>query len=194
MALPRFQMDALDDNVMLRLLWARVPVEHSFALLAYRHGSPFHGLLMRIKYRGDTGLATRLGVWLGEEAVLAGMGEHADVLVPVPLTRERQRRRGYNQARLVADGVASVMRVPVVEMVARRKQRASQTHLTAEQRGINACGIYQATVPHAYRGRRIVLVDDVMTTGSTLMQCALAILADDPTAHVGLLTLAFAGE
>lgn len=193
-AMPRLRVGSVADNAMLRPLWTRVPLEHAFALIAYRHYSPFHHLLMRIKYEGDVALAASLGRWVGEEAVRAGMCDHTDVLVPVPLARERQRQRGYNQARLLADGMAQAMRLPVAEMLVRRRQGETQTHLSALQRGTNASGAYHASVPPAWRGSRIALVDDVMTTGSTLAQCAEAILADDPTAHVSLLTLAFAGE
>ncbi len=193
MSLPRVQAAGLDDNAMLRRLWTRVPVEHAFALLAYRHSSPFHGLLVRIKYEGDTSLALGLGEWVGHEALLAGLSAHADVLVPVPLTRRRMRERGYNQARLLAEGAAAVLHVPVEDMLVRQQQSSSQTTLSAEQRGFNASGLYEARVPQPYRGGHIVLVDDVMTTGSTLAQCAEAILAADPTAHVSLLTLAFSG-
>lgn len=193
-AFPRLPLDSVDDNVMLRVQWARLPVEHAFTLMAYRHDSPFHQLLMRIKFEGDTSLAERLGQWAGEEAQLAGMGEHVDVLVPVPLTAQRMRERGYNQARLLANGIASVMNVPVEEMLVRLRQGVSQTHLSAQERDQNAKGIYEAHVPHSFRGKNITIVDDVMTTGSTLAQCAEAILRDDPTAHVNLLTLAYAGE
>ena len=67
MAFPRLPLDSIDDNVMLRVHWAHLPIEHAFALMAYRHDSPYHLLLMRIKYEGDTSLALRLGQWVGEE-------------------------------------------------------------------------------------------------------------------------------
>lgn len=110
--LPRLWLPGIDDNDMLRHLWTRVPVEHAFSLVAYRHNSPFHQLLMRIKYQSDTALAYRLGWWAGSEAVRAGLDEYADVLVPVPLTARRLRERGYNQARLLADGMGRAMGGP----------------------------------------------------------------------------------
>ena len=72
MAFPRLPLDSIDDNVMLRVHWAHLPIEHAFALMAYRHDSPYHLLLMRIKYEGDTSLALRLGQWVGEEAQKMG--------------------------------------------------------------------------------------------------------------------------
>lgn len=192
--LPRLWLPGIDDNDMLRHLWTRVPVEHAFSLVAYRHNSPFHQLLMRIKYQSDTALAYRLGWWAGSEAVRAGLDEYADVLVPVPLTARRLRERGYNQARLLADGMGRAMGVPVMELLVRQQQGTSQTHLSGEGRAQNTTRIYHARLPEALRGGRVVLVDDVMTTGSTLAQCAEAILEAAPSAHVSLLTLAFAGE
>ena len=169
--LPRLWLPGIDDNDMLRHLWTRVPVEHAFSLVAYR-----------------------LGWWAGSEAVRAGLDEYADVLVPVPLTARRLRERGYNQARLLADGMGRAMGVPVMELLVRQQQGTSQTHLSGEGRAQNTTRIYHARLPEALRGGRVVLVDDVMTTGSTLAQCAEAILEADPSAHVSLLTLAFAGE
>lgn len=135
-----------------------------------------------------------MGWWAGSEAVRAGLDEYADVLVPVPLTARRLRERGYNQARLLADGMGRAMGVPVMELLVRQQQGTSQTHLSGEGRAQNTTRIYHARLPEALRGGRVVLVDDVMTTGSTLAQCAEAILEADPSAHVSLLTLAFAGE
>ena len=169
--LPRLWLPGIDDNDMLRHLWTRVPVEHAFSLVAYR-----------------------LGWWAGSEAVRAGLDDYADVLVPVPLTARRLRERGYNQARLLADGMGRAMGVPVMELLVRQQQGTSQTHLSGEGRAQNTTRIYHARLPEALRGGRVVLVDDVMTTGSTLAQCAEAILEADPSAHVSLLTLAFAGE
>lgn len=194
MAFPRLPLVSIDDNMMLRVHWAHLPIEHAFALMAYRHDSPYHLLLMRIKYEGDTSLALRLGQWVGEEAQKMGMAEHIDVLVPVPLTARRMRERGYNQARLLADGIASVMNVPVEDMLVRLHQGTSQTHLSAQERGQNASGIYKAHVPQPFRGKNVAIVDDVMTTGSTMAQCAEEILKDDPTAHISLITLAYSGE
>lgn len=150
--LPRLWLPGIDDNDMLRHLWTRVPVEHAFSLVAYRHNSPFHQLLMRIKYQSDTALAYRLGWWAGSEAVRAGLDEYADVLVPVPLTARRLRERGYNQARLLADGMGRAMGVPVMELLVRQQQGTSQTHLSGEGRAQNTTRIYHARLPEALRG------------------------------------------
>lgn len=191
--LPRMLLGGTSDNAMLRTLWSQVPLEHAFTLLAYRHTSAFRNLLERIKYQGDADLALRLGRWVGQEAARVGLSTQVDILVPVPLAPERERERGYNQAFLLAQGMAEVMGLSVECLLTRTYQRGSQTRLTALGRAHNAQALYHASVPRAICGHRVALVDDVMTTGSTLKQCAEALLAADPTMRVSLLTLAFAG-
>ena len=193
-SLPRLPLSSIDDNVMLRTLWARLPLEHAFSLISYRSCSPFHALLERIKYRGDVDLARSLGLWVGEEAVRAGLAGQVDLLVPVPLARSRERERGYNQALMLAEGMGLAMGKPVELLLTRVGWHGSQTRLSAVARSRNALGIYRATVPDSLHGKRIALVDDVMTTGSTLGRCAEVILKADPTARLSLLTLAFAGD
>lgn len=193
-ALPRLLLSGTSDNAMLRTLWTQVPLEHAFALLAYRHSSAFHRLLERIKYQGDADLALQLGRWVGREAARVGLDKQLDLLAPVPLAPERERERGYNQAFLLAQGMAEVMGLSVECLLTRSSWRGSQTRLTALDRARNAQALYSALVPEALRGRSVALVDDVMTTGSTLRQCAEALLAADPTMRVSVLTLAFAGE
>lgn len=192
-SLPRVVLTSIEDNVMLRMMWAYVPVEYAFSLLSYRHSSPFHSLLMRIKYQGDMELAYCLGEWVGEEALRAGLSDKIDILVPVPLDKVRERKRGYNQARLLAKGIGKVMGKPVVELLVRTKSGVSQTHLSARERLLNAQDIYQVSALQECKGMRVALVDDVMTTGATMVQCAKVLLLTDDSMHVGVLTLAFAG-
>lgn len=192
-SLPRSVLTSIEDNAMLRMMWAYVPVENAFSLISYRHSSPFHSLLMRIKYQGDMELAFRLGKWVGEEALLAGMSDKIDILVPVPLDKDREHKRGYNQARLLARGIGKAMGKPVVEMLVRTKAGVSQTHLSANERFLNAQGIYQISIMPQCKGMRVALVDDVMTTGATMTQCAKVLLQADDSMHVCALTLAFAG-
>ena len=123
-----------------------------------------------LKYRGYrkvvAGLATPL--------MLQVLGEgRFDVVVPVPLHRSRQRKRGFNQAALLARGVAAEINAPVSDTLEVVRSTRDQVELSAAQRRANVAGAYKASVP--LQGR-VLLIDDVFTTGATMSACASTLL------------------
>ena len=127
------------------------------------------------------------------EAAKHGFWNATDALVPVPLTRWRRWRRGYNQAEMLARGMAEVTGLPVLKLLKRTKNRMPQSRLSGEVRRRNAEGIYRAAIPDEWRGKCLVLVDDVMTTGATLSSCAQALLEADKNAEICIFPLTYAG-
>ena len=109
----------------------------------------------------------------------------------IPMEEGSPRCRGLPWTR----GMAEVTQLPVVNLLRRTKNRTSQTRLSGEERRKNAEGIYKAiSIPDEWRGKHLMLVDDVMTTGSTLANCAAALHEADPSLLISVLPLAFAGE
>jgi len=183
----------LHDNALLRAIWDRADVRRATTFLSYNHFSPYHNLIIELKYHGKSDLAFKLGSWAAMEAQRQGFWEGIDALVPVPLTRWRRFRRGYNQAEMLAKGMADVTGLPVLNLVKRTRNRPSQTQFKGKARIKNAEGIYKATIPDEWRGKRLVIVDDVMTTGSTLANCALALQIADKNAEICIFPLCYAG-
>jgi ComF family protein len=125
-----------------------------------------HGL----KYRGYRKIVARLATPL----MLQVLGDSRfDAVVPVPLHRSRQRKRGFNQAGLLARGVASEINAPVSDTLEVVRSTRDQVELTAAQRRANVAGAYRATA--ILRGK-ILLIDDVFTTGATMSACASTLL------------------
>ena len=189
-ALPRYHVGSITDNALLRRVWDGVDAKSAFSLLAYNRCSPYCNLIHDIKYRGHSDLGVRLGRWAAEEAARLDFWQDVDVLVPVPLTPWRRFRRGFNQAGKIAEGMSEVCGLPVADLLRRAKHRGTQTLLNARQRATNAEGVYRAVIPDCYRGKRLVIVDDVMTTGATLRNCARALLQADGQAQISLFPLA----
>ena len=158
-----------------------------------RSAAEFSGAMRKalhaLKYSSDRFLADELIRLAGPHWMLPNW--EFDTLVPVPLGRERERTRGYNQSLLLAGALSRSMGIPVSADVLRRvRETQSQVGLSRVERKQNMEGAFRAA-PMA--GRRILLVDDVCTTGATLRSCAAA-LAEAGAAAVGALTLARAPE
>ncbi|MCH5169221.1 MAG: ComF family protein [Prevotellaceae bacterium] len=189
---PRFRSTDIKDNSLLRRLWDWTDIKHATTFFSYNHFSPYHNLVIDFKFHGKSDLAVKMGRWAAMEAMKSGFWDEIDALVPVPLTRWRKWQRGYNQAELLARGMSEVTGLPVVNLLRRTENRISQTQLSNEQRRKNAEGIYRASRLEGWRGKHLLLVDDVMTTGSTLANCALALRDAEKGNEISVFPLTFA--
>jgi ComF family protein len=148
-------------------------------LLAYAyHGGPLRQAIHQFKYEDLRSLAGPLGKLMGDGwAVLAPPNLEIDAIVPIPLHPARQRQRGYNQSALLARELGAALTRPVVEnALMRAKATAPQVELNAEERRANVQGAFQCTGSALY-GKRVLLVDDVCTTGCTLESACAALRA-----------------
>ena len=135
--------------------------------------SPLRELIHLIKYRGRWELADWLGEWLADDPGTARVMAEADAILPVPLHAIRQTHRGYNQSALIARVLAKRFGIPIIDPVVRAKSTLAQTALNSvTARQANLRDAFVLLDPSAVNGKRIVLVDDVMTTGATLRSLA----------------------
>lgn len=157
---------------------------------AGRYTGPLRHLLQQFKYHEALWLAYDLGAILAACAISQGLVEGVDAVAWVPLYRARQRTRGFNQARVLASELARRLKVPLAPACCRRvRPTPTQTHLTARQRTDNVRGVFSAARRRWLEGRRLLLVDDVMTTGATVSECA-RVLKAGGAARVDVVTVA----
>jgi ComF family protein len=170
----------------------RACAEHPLALTRLRSAFRYEGEVRRLvhafKFGGQNGLAPSLGALLTDTYVSHHL--EAAVIVPVPLTGMRRRTRGYNQASLMAQELGRALDLPVVDALTRRRFPGAQaSSATAVERWRNVAGAFSVARPEAVADKRVLLVDDVATTGATLDACARELLAAG-AASVSGLTLA----
>lgn len=170
-------------------MWTAVDAKEGGALMYYNHASPFHTLVIRIKYWGDFDLAERMGAWACRRLGMEGWPLKVDVVVPVPAGKARWKKYGYSQTLYLARGIARELQCPVEEWLSRTDSLSSQTHRSAEERATAEMDVV-ASVPENRRGATVLLVDDVITTGSTMRRCALALQTADPTLNICVFALA----
>ena len=190
--LPRTRYEEVDFNAMEQLFAGKVPIERATAYFFYEKGSPYASVLHDIKYHSTP----RMGQWLTACAVrdMAGSGffDNIDVVTAVPLHRSKLAHRGYNQSEYLARGIADELNIPYVEALKAVRPHSTQTHKGALERWQNIQDNY-ALVNEAgnLAGKHILLVDDVVTTGATLIVCS-SLLKSIPGVTVSLFTLAAA--
>lgn len=182
LAAPTIVCNSCDENITpisstTVMVTAARPM-HVYALSLYKE--PLKTLIMGKSF-GNSCSARQLGMLMADRL---GLEEVAyDVIVPVPLHWTRRAWRGYNQARVMADELGSVLGIPVEELVVRVKRTPFQSTLSRDARQQNVKEVFECSAAaQKYRNARILLVDDLMTTGATLSAVAKALYRD--RAHV----------
>lgn len=192
--LPLTHFHAAAGNPAERLFWGHIPVVRANSLFHYHPQGAESHLVIRMKYQRSPATARSLGRLMALDAAPTGFFAGIDTIVPVPLTATRERQRGYNQSERLARGIADVAGLPVeTGAVCRRGSAISQTQLHGAERRANVKDVFQLIDAARVAGRHLLLVDDVLTTGSTLLSLARTLQAAGGV-RFSILTLAIAGE
>lgn len=179
-------------NVVSNHFFGRIPVRRAGALLDLYSGSKIEDMLHRLKYQGYKDIGTYLGQMLGKKIKKHGFDQGIDYLAYVPLHPDKEQWRGYNQCFYIAQGISHETGVPLLSHQAvKLLHNNSQTKKNRSQRLDNVEDIYHIEKPTVVRGRHIILIDDVVTTGATLEACGKSFL-DAGVGSISIFTIAAA--
>jgi len=160
------------NNPVEKHFWGRLPLTGATSLCHFTSGSLIQHLLHQLKYKGNKDAGYFLGRMMGNALNESERFRGIDILVPLPLYAERQKKRGYNQSAVLCHGIAGIMQLPVsMDAVVRLSATETQTRKTRIERWKNMEGKFELVKPADLAGKHVLLVDDVVTTGATLEAC-----------------------
>ena len=164
------------DNASEKLMAGRIPFERIAAFCIFSKKGTIAPLIHHLKYRNRDDIGIFLGKMYGKELLGSEFLQPIDLIVPVPLHRKKKKQRGYNQAEMIAKGLSEITSVPVsTDNLIRIVHNPTQTKFDKTQRWENVKDIFDVKNPDEFEGKHILLVDDVITTGSTLEGCGVAL-------------------
>jgi len=179
------------NNAMKNVFYGRFPLEQATALLQFQKRGITQQLLHNLKYRGQYKISNFFGKWLGTELSENENYRSIDMVIPVPLHKQKMKKRGYNQVSGFGQEIAMALKVPFREDVL---IKVSKTHSQVFKKRLTrfaAEEIFTITKPEVISNKHILLVDDIVTTGATLENCAQQLLKS-PGVKLSVATIAIA--
>ncbi len=185
-----FHLD--NENPVTKVFHGRVKVENATALLLFQKKGAVQKLIHNLKYKGQQKIGNFLGKWMGEELINSDGYSEIDAVIPVPLHPRKLRSRGFNQVEDFGKEIASALQVPYLDNVLlKRSFSGSQTIKSRFARWGNIEESFVLANPGLIHKKHLLLVDDLITTGSTLEACA-TVLKEAGDVKISVATMAFA--
>ena len=173
-----FHMHA--NNPIEKKFWGRLPLASGTAQYYFTKESLMQHLMHQLKYKGNKDLGRQFGRLMGADLLQSNRFKYIDALVPLPLFPAKEKRRGYNQASILCEGIAEVMGIEILDRVIVRNQHTeSQTKKGRIERWLNIEGKFELLYPEKIQHKHVLLVDDIITTGATLEACGQELMKAD---------------
>lgn len=189
--LPKTRYHSDKDNPVAKLFWGKTPVENAAACYYFNKGSNVQRMIHHLKYGGRKEIGAEIGKWYGYDLKCSPFFSGVDMVIPVPLHPKKLKKRGYNQSEHFAMGLAEGLckQVSTAHLV-KKEYSETQTRKSTFQRWKNVETVFAVNNPQELSGKHILLVDDVVTTGSTLEACARKLL-EIPDTKVSIAAIAY---
>ena len=189
--LPQTGFENSKSNPVAQLLWGKVKIEHAFSLFYFRKGETLHKIVHLLKYKRNKRAGVLLGDIAGKKLKNITFEPQIDYLIPVPLHPKKLKIRGYNQCEILAKNISKITDIPVnTNVLLRNIHNVSQTKKGKYDRWKNVEGIFKISEYETLQGKHLLLLDDIITTGSTLEACC-ATLLQIPNVKVSVMSIGY---
>lgn len=192
--LPYTHEAAFALNHTEKIFSGRLAIAAASSEFYFGKGSLIQHLIHQLKYKGNKEIGFFLGEIMGKNLLQSNRFNNIDALIPLPLYPDKERKRGYNQAAVICNGISSVLNVPVETVnVIRQRFTETQTRKHRTERWENVEGSFVVKNEISFAGKHFLLVDDVITTGATLESCGQAMMKI-PGVQLSIAALAYASK
>lgn len=189
--LPRTHYHLVENNPVEQIFWGRVKIEKATSFFLFQKGSKYQKLMHHLKYKNRPEVGVELGKRFAAELQQVNYLGDIDAIIPVPLHPKKLRKRGYNQSMAIVEGMAVAANKEIIEEVLfRRIYSETQTRKGRYERYKNMNELFAVKDEHLIENKHVLLVDDIVTTGSTIEACVEALL-QVKNVKVSIATLAF---
>ncbi len=192
--LPHTGFAQYENNMIENIFRGRIVVKAAHSEFYFSKGELVQHLVHQLKYKGNREIGEYMGGMMGETLLTSQRFTQLDMIIPLPMFSDKEFKRGYNQATIIAGGVAKKMQVVLnTNLVTRNRLTETQTRKHRQERWQNVDGSFSISDPGKLKGKNILLIDDVITTGASIEACAAAVL-NIPGTTLSIATLAHASK
>jgi len=178
--MPETNFHLYPNNPIEKKFWGRLPLASATAQYYFTKESLMQHLMHQLKYKGNKELGKQLGRLMGNDLLASNRFNRIDALIPLPLFAAKEKRRGYNQATVLCEGIAEMMNKEILSDVLIRTQHTeTQTKKGRMERWLNMEGKFELLQPGKIQNKHVLLVDDIITTGATLEACGQELMKVD---------------
>ncbi len=189
--LPYTGFEKIQGNATEKMFWGRIEYRFICSIFYFIPGSPIQQIIHNIKYKNEKELAIFMGRLMAHRIQLLLQQHQIDFAIPMPLHKKKQYIRGYNQASLLCEGISEITQIPYNETGLKRIEHTStQTKKSRMERWENVADVFEVTDIEMMRGKNILIIDDVITTGASTEACAQTLLSQG-AGSVSICSLAF---
>lgn len=190
MNMPRTRVHNDSFNIIHERLAGKTPIERAAGYFYYYRESDYAAIIHNAKYNGRPIIARKLAMRFARELMADNFFDGIDVVLYVPMFFLKKIKRGYNQSEYIAQGISQATNIPIGHNLISKRSHSSQTKKNSYSRWLNAQGVYDVINPEELENKHVLIVDDVVTTGATLLACCDVVHNAVPSATISVLSLA----
>lgn len=190
MNMPRTRVHNDSFNIIHERLAGKTPIERASGYFYYYRESDYAAIIHNAKYNGRPIIARKLAMRFARELMADNFFDGIDVVLYVPMFFLKKIKRGYNQSEYIAQGISQATNIPIGHNLISKRSHSSQTKKNSYSRWLNAQGVYDVINSDELENKHVLIVDDVITTGATLLACCDVVHNAVPSATISVLSLA----